>query len=199
MTAQATHAVPTRARTSSPLRLALVALYVGAAAAVGQVAIGMFMRTSTDDAAFHYAGDYVMTANGIPYVLALLTLLPALRALQQRRDGALGRAGTIVTAVGAVVLLGMFVYGLIAATAGSLGPTYVLASLATIVGVALFAAGSWRAGLLPRRLLVCWPVAWAIGSMLPIWAYGPLVLAAVYIAMAVTLPACVRRQPPAGQ
>lgn len=196
MTAPATRAVPvpSRNRASSPLRRAVTALHVGAAAAVALVAIGMFLRTSPDEGAFHYAGDYVLTADGIPYVLVLLTLLPALRTLQQRRDGALGRAGTIVAGVGAVVLLGMFVYGLIAATAGSLGPTYVLASLATIVGVALFAAGSWRTGLIPRRLLVCWPVAWAIGSMLPIWGFGPLLLAAVYVAMAVLLPRRVRRE-----
>lgn len=182
-----TVAVPSEDRTRSALGRALVALYVGAAAAVALVAIGALLQTSSDDGAFHYAGDYLLTADGIPYVLALLTLLPALRSLQQRRDGRLGAAGTIVASVGLVVLLAMFVWGLIAASGASWGPTYVLASLATIIGVALFAAASWRAGLLPRWLLVCWPIAWAIGSMLPIWAFGPLVLAAVYVVMAVTL------------
>lgn len=189
MTAPVTRTVaePTGERTRSALRRALAALYVGAAAAVGLVAILSFLRTSTDDGAFHYVGDYLNTANGIPYVLALLALLPALRTLQQRRDGWLGRAGIIVASIGAVVLLAIFVWGLIVASGGSWGPTYVLASLATIIGVALFAAGSWRAGLLPKWLVVCWPVAWAIGSMLPFWVFGPLVLAAVYVAMAVTL------------
>ena len=190
MTAPVTRTVPapTGERTSSALRRAVAALYVGAAAAVALVAIGALLRTSSDDGAFHYAGDYALTADGIPYVLALLALLPALRALQQRRDGRLGLAGTIVAAIGLVLLLAMFVWGLIAASGSSWGPTYVLASLATVVGVALFAAGSWRAGLLPRWLVVCWPVSWAIGSMLPIWAFGPLVLAAVYVAIAVVLP-----------
>ena len=34
-----------------------------------------------------------------------------------------------------------------------------------IGGVVLFAVGSWRAQLLPRWLLVVWPIAWAVGSI----------------------------------
>ena len=171
---------------------ALTALYVGAASAVALAAVLVFVPTTTEDDAFQHVGDYFLTALGIPAVLVVAALLPALRTLQQRRDGRLGVAGIAATCAGALVLTGMFVYGLIAATGSSLGPTYVLASLATIIGVALFAAGSWRAGLLPRWLLVVWPVAWAIGSMLPIWGFGPLVLAAVYVAMAVLLPRRLR-------
>jgi hypothetical protein len=195
MTAPVARTVPvsTGNRIRPPLAQALASLYVGAAAAAGLVAILVFMRTSSDDAAFRYVGDYLNTANGIPFMLSLLTLLPALRALQQRRDGRLGLAGMIVTGIGGVVLLGIFVYGLIAATGSSLGPTYVLASGATDIGVVLFAAGSWRAGLVPRWLLVCWPLAWIFGSMLPFWKLGPLVLAAVYLAIAVTLPRRVRQ------
>jgi len=170
------------------LRRALIALYVGAAAAIALATILALVTTSSDDAKFHHIGDYFLTANGIPYVLALLALLPALRELQERRDGRLGSVGTGFASVGAVVLLGVFIYGLIAATGSSLGPTYVLASLATIIGVVLFAAGSWRAKLLPRWLVVAWPIAWAVGSMLPILGPGPLLLAATYIAMAIVLP-----------
>lgn len=169
------------------LRRAVAALWVGAAAAVALAMISLFVTTSSDDK-FHHVGDYFLTADGIPYVLALLVLLPALRELQDRRDGRFGFVGLVAASAGAVVLLGMFVYGLIAATGGSLGPTYVLASLATIIGVVLFAIGSWRARLLPRWLVVLWPVAWFGGSMLPIVGPGPLLLAAAYIAMAVVLP-----------
>jgi hypothetical protein len=168
-------------------RRAQVALVVGAAAAVALAAMVLFV-TTTSDGAFQHTGDYFLTANGIPYVLVLLVLLPALRTLQQRRDGRLGQMGIALASLGAIVLLGIFVHGLAAATEDSLGPSYVLASLATIVGVALFAAGSWRTGLLPRWLLALWVVAWAIGSMLPILAPGPLLLAAVYLTMAALLP-----------
>jgi hypothetical protein len=172
---------------ASALRRAVAALWVGAAAAVALAMISLYVTTSSGDK-FHHIGDYFLTADGIPYVLALLVLLPALRELQERRGGRFGLVGLVVASVGAVVLLGMFVYGLIAATGGSLGPTYAAASFATIIGVVLFAIGSWRARLLPRWLAVLWPVAWLVGSMLPIAGPGPLLLAAAYIAMALTLP-----------
>ena len=93
-----------------------------------------------------------------------------------------------VSGIGAGVLLALFVYDLITATSASLGPTYVLASVATDIGVLLFAIGSWRAGLVPRPLLACWPIAWTFGSMLPFWGPGPLLVAAVYVAIALALP-----------
>jgi hypothetical protein len=177
---------PDAVRTS--FRRARAALVLGAAAAIALVAILYFVTTSSDDGKFQHSGDYVLTADGIPFIAALLILLPALRALQGRRDGRLGLAGIALASVGSAVLLTIFVYGLAAATESSFGPGYVLASLATIVGVALFAAGSWRAGLLPRWLLPLWVVAWTIGSMLPILRPGPLLLAAVYLTMAALLP-----------
>lgn len=175
-------------RSRAPLRRAQAALILGIAAAVSLVAILYFVTTSSGDGKYKHAGDYVVTGNGIPFIVALLVLLPALRTLQQCRDGRLGRAGIALAGLGSVVLLAIFVYGLAAGTESSFGPGYILASLATILGVALFAAGSWRAGLLPRWLLPVWVVAWTIGSMLPILRPGPLLLAAVYLAMAVLLP-----------
>jgi hypothetical protein len=169
------------------LRRTLTSLYVGAASAVALAGLA-FVPTSTDDADFHHLGDYALTALGIPTVLAVATLLPALRALQDRRDGRLGVAGIVATCVGAFVLTAMFVYGLIAASGSSLGPTYVLASAAMDLGVVLFAIGSWRAGSVPRWLLVAWPLAWIIGGLLPFLPLpSPLLLAAAYLAMALTL------------
>jgi hypothetical protein len=182
-------AVPIGHRTGSPLGRALASLYVGAAAAVALVMIMRFLRTSpSENTPFQYVGDYVLTADGIPLALSLLTLLPALRTLQHRRDGWFGRAGTVVAGVGAGILIALFVYDLVTATSWSLGPTYVLTSVATDLGVILFAVGAWRARLLPRWLVIAWPLAWTFGSMLPFWDLGPLVLAAVYVLLAVTLP-----------
>lgn len=171
----------------APLRRAQAALVLGVAAAVALVAILYFIATSSGDGKFQHSGDYVLTANGIPYIAALLVLLPALRALQQGRDGRLGRAGIVLAGLGSAVLLAIFVYGVATGAENSFGPGYVLASLATILGVGLFATGSWRVGLLPRWLLAAWVVAWTIGSMLPILRPGPLVLAAVYLAMLAVL------------
>lgn len=180
-------AAPTAAARSSALARAQISLYAAAGAAVALGSIILFVPISTDDGSFHHIGDYFLTAVGIPFVLAPAFLLPALRRLQNGRDGRLGLAGVVAMTIGSVVLLGMFCYGLIAATGSSLGPTYVLASAVTIVGVILFAIGSSRARLLPRWLLVAWPVAWIVGGLLPILPPGPLLLAAVYVAMAVVL------------
>ncbi len=169
------------------LRFALGALVLGAASAVALAAMVLFV-TTTDDGAFQHTGDYFLTANGILCILPLLVLLPALRALQQGRDGRLGQAGIVLAYLGGIALLVVFVHGLAASTETSLGPTYVLASLATILGVILFAAGCWRIGLLPRWLLALWVFAWLVGSMLPILAPGGFLLAAVYLAMAALLP-----------
>ncbi|HET7172654.1 MAG TPA: hypothetical protein VFI30_00060 [Nocardioidaceae bacterium] len=180
--------VPIAFESRSALRRAEGALVVGALAAVALAAVELFATTTPDEGHFHYLGDYLLTASGIPYMLALLVLLTSLRTLQGRRDGRTGYIGSAIASVGAVVLTGIFGYGLIAATSSSLGPTYVLAALATVVGVIVFAVGSWRAGLLPRWLLVAWPVAWILGSALPFPGPWPLLLAALYVVMAVVLP-----------
>jgi len=188
-------AAPNQEARRAALTRAQICLYVGIAAVVALALITLFVPTSTDDASFHHVGDYFLTADGIPFVLVPAFLLPALRTLQGGRDGRLGLAGIVAMGIGAVVLCGMFVYGLIAATGSSLGPTYVLASAVTIIGVILFAAGSWRVRLLPGWLLAAWPVAWIVGGLLPILSGGQLMLAAVYVVMAVLLPRrLIRRQ-----
>lgn len=186
-----TLAAPTTATTrahesNAALRWALAALGLGAVSAVALAAMVLTL-TTTDDGKFQHTGDYFLTANGILVVLALVVLLPALRALQQGRDGRLGQAGIALAGPGGAALLVVFVHGLALGVESSLGPTYVLAALATIVGVILFAAGSWRTRLLPRWLLLLWMFAWAVGSMLPILAPGGFLLAAVYLAMAALL------------
>lgn len=179
-------AAPTTDTHRTALQRAQICLYVLAAGALGLAAM-VLVPTSADDGPFHHVGDYVLTALGFPFLLPLLALLPALRTLQHQRDGRLGRAGIVATTAGSLVLVAMFVYGLIAATGSSLGPTYVIASVVAIVGVILFAVGSWRAGLLPRWLLVAWPVTFTVGGTLPIFPPAVLLLAAVYVAMAVVL------------
>lgn len=177
------------------LRRAQAALVVGAVAAVGLAVIGLFVTTTSGDGHFHHAGDYWLTGDGIPYMLALLVLLPTLRTLQGGRDGRLGRAGMLVASAGAAALVVMFVYGLIAATGNSFGPGYILAGLATLVGVALFAAGCWRAGLLPHWIVPMWVLAWLIGGVLPVAKPGPLLLAAAYLTLAALLPKHVNETP----
>ena len=125
----------------STLRLAQAALVVGAVSAVALAAMVLSV-TTTDDGPFRHTGDYFLTANGIPVVLALLVLLPTLRALQQGRDGRLGQAGIALTTLGGVALLVVLAHGLALGVESSLGPTYVLAALATIVGAASGGSGA---------------------------------------------------------
>jgi hypothetical protein len=172
--------------------MARSACYLGAAAAAGLVAIGAFTTISPGPDTFHTTGDYLLTADGIPFMLGPLLLLPALRTLRTGPGSRLTQAGMWPTAAGATVLLAMFVWGLITADGGSWGPTYPLAVLATIAGVALFAAGFWKDRTLPRWLVVAWPVAWLLGIAPVGPGFAPLALTAVYLVMAHTPP--IRRQ-----
>lgn len=177
----------TRSTTRTTVRRAQLALYLGAAATVPFTAIMLFAALTPDGDPFRHAADYAYTALGVPYMLAPLILLPAIHSLHQGRDGRLGRAGLVATGIGLVTFLPIFAYGLIIGKAVSLGPTYLLATLATFIGMTLFGIGSYRAGLLPRWILPLWVIAWVIGGPLALNGM-PLVLAAVYLAMAAILP-----------
>lgn len=177
----------TENRPQGAFRRAQAALYVGAVTTVPFTAIWIFAELTPDGDKFRHAADYWYTGLGIPYMAAPLVLLPALRSLQQGRDGRVGRLGLLVISAGLVVFLAMLPYGLAAGRASSFGPTYVLATLATFVGLALFCLGSFRAGLLPRWIFPLWFVAWILGGPLGLKGMG-LLLGAVYLTMAALLP-----------
>lgn len=177
---------------------ALVAAWLGAATAVAFTAVTL-LATITNDGhpghPFRHAADYWYTALGmLPAMGSALVLVLAIHSLQRGRDGRLGRIGALVMSAGLVVFMAMGVYGLAIGKATSLGPTYVLATLATFVGLALFAAGSWRVGVLPRWLIAFWFVAWIIGGPFARNA-TPLLLAAAFVTIAVLLPKLADRIP----
>jgi hypothetical protein len=162
-----------------------VAAYAGAAAAVAFAVVTEVATVTPDGRPFIHAGDYWYTGIGmLPAMAAPLVMVLALHSLQGQRDGRLGRAGAGLSAAGLAVFIVMGCYGLLIGRATSLGPTYLLATLATVVGLALFAAGSWRVGVLPRWLLVLWVLAWLVGGP---FAQGvtPLLLAAAYVLIGV--------------
>jgi hypothetical protein len=178
--------------TRATLRRAQLALALGAVTTIPFTAVMLFARLTPDGDHFRYAADYAYTALGIPYMLAPLILLPAVHSVQQGRDGRLGRIGLGITSIGLVAFLALFPIGLIIARATSLGPTYILATLATFIGMTLFGIGSYRAGLLPRWIPPLWVVAWIVGGPLAIDG-APLLLAGVYVTIAVVLPGRVDR------
>jgi len=145
-------------------------------------------RTLTlDGQPFQNTGDYWYTGIGmIPAMAAPLVLVRALHSVQHGRDGRRGRAGATVMSAGLAVFVAMGILGLIIGQATSLGPTYLIATAATIIGIALFAAGSGHNGLLPRWLLAAWVAAWLVAGPLARGA-TPLLLAGVYILIGLLL------------
>lgn len=182
------------ATSASPARRAVyqaeIALVIGITAGVPFGLIGLFARLTPNDHHFRHAADYWYTGLGIPYLVAPIVLLAALRSLHAGRDGRLGRAGFQLTAVALGTIISMLPYGIAAGTSGGTGPAYPIAAFAADVGMLLFCIGAFRARLLPRPLVAGWLVAWLLGGALgPGWG-GPL-LVAVYVAIAVVLPRSV--------
>ena len=173
------------ARSGRARTVAQAAAYVGAIAAVAFTAVTLVASVTPDGHPFTHAGDYwYCRLVPFPAMAAPLVLVLALHSLQSGEDGRLGRVGAIVLTAGLAVFVAMGCYGLLIGRATSLGPTYLLATLATFVGIVLFAIGSWRVGVLPRWLLVLWVLAWIVGGP---FAQGisPLVLAVVYVLIGV--------------
>jgi hypothetical protein len=176
--------VPAAERTSA-LRVVHLAVAVGLVAVVIEAVTLAFMK-STDTGHYRYAADYWLTAAALPHAAAGVVLLPAIRVLQRGRDGRLGRVGIYVNVVSLLALATVCAASLAVAHDVQAGPTYVLGGLGTLIGTALFAAGSWRVGLLPRWLLTIWPIVWIIGSFFAVSA-SPLLLAIFYIVLLAVL------------
>lgn len=176
---------------ASPIRRALyraeIALLVGVASGIPFALIGLLATLTPNDHHFRHAADYWYTGLGIPYLAAPIVLLAALRSLHGGRDGRLGQAGFLVTAVALGAILAMLPYGVAAGTSGGTGSAYPIAAFAADVGMLLFCIGAFRARLLPRPLVAAWLVAWVLGGALgPAW--GTPLLVAVYMVIAGVLP-----------
>ncbi len=175
-------------RSDRALGHARAAFYVAAATAVALAVLEFFATNSSDEHFPYTTADYLLTANGVPFMLAPLVALQSLRSLFGGREGRLGGAGVTVMSAALVGFQPVFIYSLAAGREESIGPAYVLLALASIVGLALFVAGSWRARLMSRWLLALWLFAWIIAGALPIGPGGaPLLLAVAYLAIAADL------------
>jgi hypothetical protein len=163
-----------------------VGVTVGVAAALVEALALVFSSTTPGTGPYQYAGDYWLTASALPHALAAVLVMVGVRRLQGARDGRLGLVGMAVNVVALLALTVVIVARLLVGHEVQGGPTYVLGTLFTFVGTAVFAAGSWRAGLLPRWLLAVWPFAWVIGSFAAVSA-SPVLLVAWYVALLVAL------------
>lgn len=140
-------------------------------AGIGVALVGLVMlwaaatfMTSVDEGDFEYAGDYWLTGAALPLGAGLILYSLAVHRLQQGRDGRLGRVGTWIYVLCSAELVVQCMASVAVGAELRWGPTYVLSSLGTFIGLALVAAGSWRVGLLPRWMLGVWPPLALLGS-----------------------------------
>ncbi len=161
------------------LRTAEVALYVGIAAALFLTAVWFVSPQSSAGGTYHDVGAYLFTGNGVPFGAAPLVLLWALLELHGERVGRRATIGVVIASVSLVALIVVLGASVAAGEEVQGGPTYILGTLGSIIGIGLFCADAARAGLLPRGALWFWAFSWTVGGML-----GPkgsqLLLAAAY-------------------
>ena len=171
------------------LRLVQVSVVLGVVAALTLGATILF-GTTVDEGDFRSAGDYWLTASGLPFAVAGIGLGFGVHRLQHGSDGRLGAVGAWVNAVALTELFVQLVASLVVGSELRWGPLYVVCSFLTFLGTALLAAGSWRSGLLPRWQLGVWPVVWLLGSFAGI---GPIpgLLAVFLVILGITVTRAV--------
>jgi hypothetical protein len=161
-----------------------VALYVGIACAVFLTVMWFVHPSSGEGGTYHGAVDYLFTANGVPFGAAAIIQLWALLRLHGERVGRMATIGVVLASLGLAAIIVVLVASLAAGEEIEGGPTYILGTLGSIIGTAMFCASAARAGLLSRGALWFWAFGWTVGGML-----GPkgsqLVLAAAYTVLVV--------------
>jgi hypothetical protein len=140
--------------------------------------------SSSAGGTYHEVADYLFTGNGVPFGAAPLILLWALLTLHGERAGRRAKVGVVLASVSLLALIAVLAASVAVGQEVQGGPTYILGTLGSVVGIWLFCAGTARAGLLPRGALFFWAFAWTVGGML-----GPkgsqLLLAAAYAVLLV--------------
>lgn len=157
--------------------------------------------TTVSDSHFRDAADYWLTAPGLPIAVAGIGIALGVHKLQRGADGRLGTIGMWLNALALIELFVQLLDSVVVGAEVRWGPSYPVCTAASLIGLALLAAGSWRTGILPRWMLGLWPLVWTVGSFA---AVGPMpfVLIAFLVALGVTLTrrlgsgaACARRGP----
>ncbi len=160
---------------------------------VGIVILGvvMLLFTTVDEGEFRYAADYWLTGAGLPIALGGVTISWGVHRLHHGSDGRLGLVGTWLVTVGLTELFIQLGASVVAGEELRWGPMYIVAAFVTYLGLALQAAGSWRAGLLPPWMLGIWPLVWVLGSFTSLGP-TPLLLALFLVLFTTTLTRRVR-------
>lgn len=183
----ATQTVPAiSARRAPAARLAFAGLTLGILSCALLTYVLMFVHTSKGPT-YTTTGDYWLTASGFPFVVALLLATAGIHDLHGGRDGLAGRVGIILTGTAMTGFLVAFTAGLITRQTQALGPIYPICVVASLTGLVIFTIGIIRARLLPWWTGPALVVGWLVGGPLDAFAAAPLLLAAVYVTIAILL------------
>jgi hypothetical protein len=167
-------------------RLAIAGLTLGILSCALLTCILTFVHTSNGPV-YTTAGDYWLTASGIPFVVALLVATAGIHNLHGGRDGLPGRAGVLLIGAATTGFLVAFAAGLITRQTQALGPIYPICVVASLAGLVIFTIGMIRARLLPWWTGPALVAGWLVGGPLDAFAAAPLLLAAVYATIAILL------------
>jgi hypothetical protein len=138
------------------------------------------------DQTYHSASTYAFTALLAPFALATLWALTDLRSSLRGADRRLGTVGFRIAATGLILLIPPVIASLATGTEQSLGPGYMLGMLLSLLGITLLSLALARAGALARWAAIALPAAWLLGGPIGEFRGAALILAAVFIAVAVT-------------
>lgn len=184
----------TRSERRTLYRVAEGSLWLGIAAAIFLTVIWLTSTQTEYPQPFQHTSDYLFTGNGIPFGLAPLALVWSLRGLHGDQGGRKVPIGVALTSISLAFLIVILGASVAAGQELRWGPGYPLATLGSIIGIALCCAGWARAGLVPRAALWFWAFGWTVGGML-----GPkgsqLILAAGYALLLVQLRKSRREDP----
>ena len=168
--------------TSTPPRHARLApLATGATWLVFSLAQGVLPEQAQP---FVQVSDYVLEAMFAAALLlsaAATWMLPALGLVD--RSGRFGRTAVRTHTLG-LVLVGVAAAHTLGLGRDALGPVFLAGLLLTLVGGALLAITTARAGALPKPVALGFAAAMPLSMAIGTW--GPLVLAVLWSAVAVT-------------
>jgi hypothetical protein len=149
--------------------------------------------TTVPQGSFAYDADYWLTSTGLPMSIGGIGVALGVHRLQHGADGRLGTVGVVLNTIALAELFVQLLSSIVVGAELRWGPSYVLFTFLTFLGVALLAVASWRTGVLPRWMLGVWPAIWLLGSF-GSFTPMPVVLAAFLVLMAFTLTRRVRSQ-----
>ena len=174
---------PGRAPLTDSHRRRAIVIAAGVFAATGL--FDVIVRPSSEQT-YHSASVYVFTALLVPFALVTLWALADLRFSVQAADGRLGSAGFRIAATGLILLIPPAISSLATGGEQSLGPIYMVGMLLSLVGIVLLSLALVRAGALTRWVAIALPAAWLLGGPIAPFPGATLILAAVFIALAIT-------------